>query len=405
MRRRYSVCIGLIIMSLSCRAEQTQPLDEFLRKGQIKEGLAAYSKPGDNANRFSLATLQALDGLQQFVVGFNKLGINPDIAQSGLPFLRAIVPDRQQGTKDVATTEKVAGLFINLKKSLQLANKTLAGIDEKEFSVKLNVSQARIDWNGDGKVAENEMLLAAMGRPMGLNRGGQEEAGIVICFDSADAVWLKGYTHLLTGMLDVFTAYDWTPVWNQCAHILFSNPDPVPPIARHSAAVDRRNNQRIQIIDLIASLHEMRLEIAHKDALKKARDEFMNMIACSRICWKRALAETDDNHEWLPSPAQTGPGGTKISQDEIEAWHLVLNELEAVLTGKKLLPHWRIKPTEGINVDKLVAAPPRLDIVLLVQGSALIPYLQEGPVSDRRTWMGLMQPFGSGFVRFAIWSN
>jgi hypothetical protein len=34
-----------------------------------------------------------------------------------------------------------------------------------------------------------------------------------------------------------------------------------------------------------------------------------------------------------------------------------------------------------------------------------VPYIEAGQVSDRATWRNLMQPFGPGFARFAIWSN
>ena len=83
----------------------------------------------------------------------------------------------------------------------------------------------------------------------------------------------------------------------------------------------------------------------------------------------------------------------------------MLDELDTILAGKKLLPHWRVKNGTGINVAKLVASPPKLDLILFIQGSALVPYFEEGTVSDLTAWRTLMQPFGPGFVRFALWSN
>ncbi len=90
---------------------------------------------------------------------------------------------------------------------------------------------------------------------------------------------------------------------------------------------------------------------------------------------------------------------------QIDAWMLVLDELEAIFRGEKLVPHWRVRPGAGINLDKLIEAPPELDLVLWIHGSAMIPFLEEGPVSDAATWENLTSPFGSGFVQFAIWSN
>jgi hypothetical protein len=107
----------------------------------------------------------------------------------------------------------------------------------------------------------------------------------------------------------------------------------------------------------------------------------------------------------LPSPAQTGPGGAKISAEQIQGWLLVLDEMEALLDGKKLLPHWRARPGLGLRLDKILQDPPKLDLVLWIQGSSLVPYLEEGDVSDRMTWRELQGPFSGGFLRFALWSN
>ncbi len=403
MHIRSVVGVGLVLAALSSAAETAKPLDAFIRDGRIRDGLAAYASPAGNGERFSLGMLQAIDGLQQFVAGFNKLGINPELARSGIPFFRVVVPSEQPVPGEGTTPEQVAALFGNLRASLRKANATLTAVDGKDFGVPVNVSQARMDINGDGTVNTNELLMASIGRSMRISARDMAGQDLVIRFDSADAAWLKGYTHFLSGVLDILMAYDWMPVWNQCAHLVFSNPKPIPPIAQHAAIGNRRDMG--QWLDFIAALHDMRLELIQKDGLRRARDEFRGMISSSRVCWQRVLAETDDEHEWLPGPTQTGPGGAKITAQQIEGWQLVLNELESILQGQKLLPHWRIKAGEGINVEKFVNSPPRLDMVLLIQGSAFIPYLEEGPMSDRDTWQRLIQPFGPGFPMFALWSN
>jgi hypothetical protein len=70
------------------------------------------------------------------------------------------------------------------------------------------------------------------------------------------------------------------------------------------------------------------------DALRRARDEFRAMIGCSKVCWQRMLAETDNEHEWLPSPTQIGPKGDKVTSQQIEGWQQVLDELDAILKPK-----------------------------------------------------------------------
>lgn len=405
MNRKLGIILGFSILFVSVKAATPRALDSYLRDGRIQEGLVVFASPKSNADKFSLAVLQALDGFQQFSADSGKLGVNQEFVQGGIPFFRMMlpIPRAVQTSNVVATPAMVADLFNNLRDSLKKANATLAGIDNKEFKVEVNMSKIRLDLNGDGIVAPDEFIIAKLRPALGIAEPAPGSPDVIIHFDSADAAWLKGYTHFLVGMLDVLLSYNWQPVWNQCANVIFQNPKPAPPLARYTQGEQGQNIARW--VDLIGALHEMRLEPVTRNGLSDARQEFVSMIACSRLCWQRVLAEDDNDHEWLPSPKQTGPGGAKITQAQIDGWQRVLDELEAVLDGKKLLPHWRIRNGNGISIPLLVASPPRLDLVSMIQGSAFLPYLEEGTVSDLATWRSLMQPYGSGFTRFAIWSQ
>jgi len=401
MIQKHLFGLSLFLVTIPATASSPDSLDGFLREGRIKEGLTVFAEPSDNAGRFSLAVLQALDGLQRFSAGMHNLGIRPDFVQSGIPFFRVVPPGRLQNPKEPATPDKVASLFEDLRTSLRRANATLTGMDAGEFGVEVNLSLARLDFDGDGQCSPGETLLDALGRSFGLPAEAPDGRDVDVRFDGADAMWLKGYTHLLPGALDLLMAYDWRPVWDQCANVVFLNPNPAPPLARFSA----EGQQFGQWADLIAGVHDLRLRVVDKDGVRHARDEFKAMVSCSRMCWQRVMAETDDDKEWLPSPHQTGPGGTTITKAQVDAWQHVLDELDAVASGSKLLPHWRLKQGMGINVEEFVASPPPLDLVLMIQGSAFVPYIEEGAVSDRQTWSQLTRAFGPGFFRFAIWNN
>ena len=396
MKSLLKLAMALVLLTPILKAQDTR-LDGYLASGKLQDGITAFAKPASDADRFSIAVLQSLQGLQQFADGAGKLGIKQSLASSGLPFFR-VLPRQTSAQVEEATPEKVRALFQNLRDSLTKANATLAKVGEGDFKVQVNLSQAHLE-NKDG--VPGMPLAESLGRIMGMRT--TDEKDLVIKFDSADAMWLKGYTHILLGMLDVFMSYDWRPVWNQSAHTLFTSPNPLPPIAHFT--VTNQGNQFSEWADLIAAIHELRLEVADSDGLKKAVAEFRSAIVCSKICWKRVQAETDDDHEWLPSPQQTGPRGTKVTQQEIDGWMTVLAEVDAILTGKKLLPHWRIINGMGINVAKLVQSPPKLDLVLIIQGSALVPYIQGGEVSGMDRWRTLIAPFGPGFANFALWSN
>jgi hypothetical protein len=397
MKPLFKFAMALVLLTPILQAQDTR-LDAFLRAGKLQEGLTAFAKPADDGERFSLAVLQSLQGLQQFADGVGKLGLKQSLASSGLPFFRVLPTQTEGGPVEQATPEKVRQLFKNLQESLKKANATLAKVGEADFKVQINLSQAYLA-NKDGLPVMP--LAESLAKIMCLRPAADQDT--VVNFDSADAMWLKGYTHVVTGLLDIVMAYDWSPVWNQCAYTFFTSPNPLPPFAKYTVA-----NQGARFddwADLVAAVHELRLEVRDPDGWKKAVGEFRAAIVCNRICWKRILAETDDDHEWLPSPTQTGPRGSKVTQQEIDGWLTVLNEVDAILTGKKLLPHWRIINGMGINVARMVQSPPKLDLVLMVQGSAFVPFIEGGDVSNQTRWRTLMAPFNNGFMGFALWSN
>jgi len=397
MKSLLKLALALALLTPLLKAQDIR-LDGYLSSGKLSDGLTAFAKPSSDADRFSLGVLQSLQGLQQFADGAGKLGIRDTLGNSGLPFFRILPRQAANTPVEQATPEKVRLLFQNLRDALTKANATLAKVGDSDFKVQVNLTQAHLE-NKDGTPAMP--LAESLGRIMNLDATDAQD--LVINFDSADAMWLKGYTHILIGLLDVVMAYDWRPVWNQSAHVFFTSPIPLPPIAKYT--VTTQGSQFSEWADLLAAVHEMRLEVADKDGLKKAATEFRAPNVCSKTCWKRVLAETDDDHEWLPSPQQTGPLGSKITQEQIDGWMTVLDEVDSILAGKKLLPHWRIINGMGINVAKLVQSPPKLDLVLMIQGSTFAPYIEGGEVSDQTKWRTLMAPFGPGFAGFALWSN
>ena len=82
---------------------------------------------------------------------------------------------------------------------------------------------------------------------------------------------------------------------------------------------------------------------------------------------------------------------------------LFLSEFDALLKGEKLLPHWRLD--KGIDIRRVFLEPRPFDPILWVQGSAALPYLASGPVTDARTWRRIMELFGGNFFGFAVWFN
>ena len=166
------------------------------------------------------------------------------------------------------------------------------------------------------------------------------------------------------------------------------------------------------LADAIALIHTIDWPLAEPERLTRALDHLETTVALSRASWTAILAETDDRREWLPGPRQTGiipsrPGGPPVAVSEamIEEWFLLLDEVEAILAGRTLVPYWRVRDGRGVNVRRVLVEPRPFDLILWIQGAAVAPYLEEGTLSRGDTWRRIAGAFGGRFLPFAVWFN
>ena len=75
------------------------------------------------------------------------------------------------------------------------------------------------------------------------------------------------------------------------------------------------------------------------------------------------------------------------------------------MKGKKLLPFWRSGFEGGINLREVFEDPRDFDLVLWVQGTAALPYLEEGQLTDAALWREFQRLFRGQFLGFALWFN
>ena len=80
-------------------------------------------------------------------------------------------------------------------------------------------------------------------------------------------------------------------------------------------------------------------------------------------------------------------------------------DAEDVLTGKKLIGHWRVEPGGGVNVARLFQDPPVVDLVTWIHGVGLLDYMEKGPLADERNVMRFQRMFGGDAALFMVWLN
>lgn len=162
----------------------------------------------------------------------------------------------------------------------------------------------------------------------------------------------------------------------------------------------------------VALIHLLDLPVAEPERMQRSLEHFEATMSLSRASWQAILAETDDEREWLPSPRQTGvipsrPGGPPVAVSDamIEGWLELLDEAEAILDGRKLLPYWRVTDGRGLNLRRVFLELQPFDLLLWLQGVAVAPYLEEGELTQGETWQRIRQAFGGRFTPFAFWFN
>jgi len=123
------------------------------------------------------------------------------------------------------------------------------------------------------------------------------------------------------------------------------------------------------------------------------------------------MEETDNNREWLPNPDQNSAFGIEVSEELAESWQTVLAEMSAVLEGEALIPYWRLpnlgerKNGVGINIAKWLQNPGDMDLVLWIQGEAVIPYLEKGRIVDTNVTNRFQRLTRGNGLMFAAWFN
>jgi hypothetical protein len=391
------------------------PLDEIRTQlyagrlavaAQVAEARLAMA-PADDEARFALGAVQFLQALERLGQNFYRHGLtnagNSVVGLAGLPFVRIPVPPNP--APEQLTYERLRAILADFVGDLAEAERTLAAIDDTTIALPLNIGLIRLDLNGDGSASPEEALWQVFRQVAGAQwLDAQAADQLQTDFDASDVPWLRGYCHLLMGMAQFPLAHDWQAAFEATFHTLF--PEAGLPSARLNKGPSAAPGiaSMAGIADLVAFLHLNHWPVVEPARMASALSHFESVVVLSRDNWRRILAETDDGREWIPNPRQSGVLPTmQVSEEQIEAWLLFLDQLDGLLKGEKLLPHWRFD--QGINVRRMFLEPTTFDIVLLIQGSAALPYLEKGELTTADTRRRIVTLFGGDFFRYAVWFN
>jgi hypothetical protein len=407
------VVVALVLTASPVRAadEGVRLVEQHFQAGTLSAGEAALEgllkkSPADDQARFALGTLQFVRSVEGLSQALYKHGFLHGVGRfpAGL-LLGGDLPVPVNPQPAEIGYEQARGIVQSFVSGLTKAEATLAKINSDSVKLPLHFGLIKLDFDGDGKADDEETLWKIYVR---FNRGAnvlpEDARAFVIGFDAADVHWLRGYCHLLMALGEINLAHDWHELFERTGHVLFAKMKSPYPFVADSAADEQWSFERIA--DLIAFIHLINFPVAEPKRMAAALEHLEAMASLSRRSWELILKETDDDHEWIPGPKQTGViPNVRVTQAMVDGWRTFLAEAELILKGEKLVPFWRGREARGVNLRKVFSQPRPFDLVMWVQGTGAAPYLEDGMVTDPAVWERLLRVFEGEFIGFALWFN
>jgi hypothetical protein len=404
MRRLLAAAfLSLSLATAAAAGPAADALAKHAYAGTFETGSAELAALPDDAERKSaqgvLAFFAALEHLGQSLYRHGLETTNGGIMMQ-MPILR--MPVGPNPNPEPLDYQKYRAILQTLFDGLSAADALLAEGAKGDVKLPIDLLKVRADINGDGKADDNESFGFIL---QALTRRAEPEPlpDLSFAFDKADILWLRGYIQFITAAAQFGLSVDFEESFNKTAHAYFPRAG-LPMQAELIRPVQAMSFVDNSMGDALAMVHLLNWQVTDGERLKDVRQRLKTLAQLSRDSWAAARAETDNDNEWLPNAKQTGKfAGAPVDDAIIDGWLLVMDEFEAVLGGKKLMPHWRFE--KGFNVKRFFEDSKRIDVVLILAGVDAIPFLEAGTISTSAGWNNLTGAFRGNFLGYAIWFN
>jgi hypothetical protein len=306
------------------------------------------------------------------------------------------------------TYETQRRVLQQLVDDLRAADQALEPVDDDKVKIVIDLNAVQLNLAGLVNPTPQEKLGSIISVLQGRPTSRAFTPRLEVAFDRGDALWLRGYCNLLSALVEFALAYDWHDSFETAAPLFYPSITP----RRIPAAIEAPGSasgvpygDADIIADLVAFVHTIHWELVEPERLKRVHAHLKAVTNFSRQSWKAILAETDDDREWIPGPQQKNIALNfqPVTQEIVDGWLSALDDFDAVLDGRKLIPHWRFNG--GINFRKFLLEPRSFDLVFWATGAGAVPFIEQGDAVTRETWIRWERVFGGNFFSYAVWFN
>ena len=389
-----------LCLALPAHAETLS--QEIGRTGLAATGARLAALPArSDADSFALGGVQFLRAIEGTFQERWALGLTDRTGM--LPLLRLPLSDNPAPSP--FEPHAIVEIFTHAADRLHDAQLRLTAIPESsDFGLEIALDDIWFDVDSDRARGPGEGIGAILGATLAGTTDPTDTAPPplpTIRFDVADAAWLAAYADLLGGICAMVQAYDPTEpitrVMSARAAMEQLGPVQADPFFGGSSNPD--------VFDMIAMVLATLNQTPDTGRMAQAKQHFRHMIAENTLFWTRVARESDNDREWLPNDAQQSALGVSVPQGTGPAWLAVLSDLDAALTGQKLVPYWRVGGSVGVNLGAMFDDPRPIDLAGWVQGWAALPYLEQGPLLDTLALDAFDQLTSGQAPLFALYLN
>jgi hypothetical protein len=323
-------------------------LETYLYQAKLSDGETALKleldkqPQGDNI-RFSLGVIQffrAIENLGQALYEYGALS-----NRLNEPILRLGVPQNENPSE--LSPDEFGRVLDTFRHDLIVAEQTLAGVhdDRVKISIKLARVALRISPETDEKITLNNWMQEIR---IDVTKFAIRNPELEVHFDRGDVPWIRAYCHALCALVELYRSIDENVGFEQRFKGVF-------PKLKPSESKPKTDKEWIFM-----------LSVKDPSRLRLMREHLIAVCQLNHESWKHIRLETDDDFEWLSHPGQTDQLGMPVTNQQIDAWLGMMDQIEGLLTGERLIdgsilvflnPKYDSK--DGLNLRKVLDNPPR----------------------------------------------
>lgn len=398
---RLSVTALAVLMAVPAGAAPTEDWSARIAADGLSRTEAALAGLADptSDDTFALGAVQFLAGIEQALQLRWSVGATGELAP--LPVLRVSLPDNPAPAPFRASlvSEVFQGLLTRMDQSVG----TLSAIgDDTEIglTVRLDDLWFDIDANGTRSAAEGLLPIAMSALLNPWDRPDPTRPPPVVRFDTADAAWLSAYAHLISALSEFVLAFDPTAATER---MLSAAADKTTRLGPGPSLLDQWLVSTEFDKAMVAVLALRQQPDARRTRAAKAH--LLAMIAENRKFWARVVREKDNAAEWIPNDRQKGAFGIRLPPNTGATWMGVLADLQALLDGTLLVPHWALPPGSGIDIGAFLEKPAPIDLIGWAHGIDALPFARQGPVISAQNWNAFGAIVGGDSLLYALYLN